>query len=458
MMGAIDGEETRESDIQIKQAYRDHAREVDVDGFAAGLRARLASASRRTRRRPLVRRLSLAAAGLLVACGLGIGTWQAAQHLTGPGYVLVIGDAVETTNAGSDGLGSAGAGPAPASFSSEEPRSVSELKLADLWRRAAVALDIDPRTARLNQLEVSYGGDGVLAEFNLTAVTPDGRVMWLSGDPELTATDGYVAFRASISSSYPYPGSANTTGVVLMTVEEVLTSLEEAGLMEIAFQSGVEVVAAARKGVFGPDEGSAQVFGPNEVVSRVLWTLNDSYGNLAFIDAGDADELLVGTPVTPVILSAFGERLDRLGITDLPSLSSPVEGLTLGRTWTAVDKTTGQETSTFVGAWSLDPSTLNWTDWRSQQVTEVSAGSEAGRPRQYGIRTRSMAPTAPHMESATLWAASGCSTVPAFWRSRITSLGPHPRCSAECRRAIHKDQAQIHLERLGPRRATENPR
>ncbi|MFH1834141.1 MAG: hypothetical protein ABH877_03870, partial [bacterium] len=357
-MSTIDGDGARESDAQIRQVYKDHARGVDVENFVAGLRLRRVSVAERMRRRPVVRKLSLAMAGLLVAAGLGVGSWQAVQHLTGPDYVLVIGDTVEPAPTGSDGVGPAGVGLPSVAFSSEEPRSVSELKLAEIWAKAAATLDLDPSTARVDNIQIAWGGDGLLTEFHLTAATPEGRVIWLGANPELEARDGYIDFRASIEPFSPDSSPRMTTGQVLITVDQVLANLDKAGLMEIARQSGVEVVgdpanlweAATQKGIFGPDDGSTQVFGPTEVVSRVLWTLNYSFGNLAVVGAGQVDELLQGTPVTPVILSVFEGNLDRLETTDLPSLSYPVKGLTLGRTWTAVDKTTGQETSNFIGS------------------------------------------------------------------------------------------------------------
>jgi hypothetical protein len=348
-MNTNDGFDMHESDAQIRDFYRDHARGLDVDRFMTGLHLKLGRTGKRPQRQRLVRRLSLAMAGLLVIAGVSVGAWQVVEHLTKPDYVLVFSDTPVSSPVGGSGSGSTQADPgAPsAAFPSQEPRSVSKLKLADVWAKAAAALGVDPASAVIDHFQILWGADGLLDQFQLSAVTPEGRTISLFASSDLAATDGHISFQGS---AHPHvvssPGAA--TSPSLVTVGQVLADLDAVGLMTIGTQSGVKVAGdvAALFAASGED-ASSHSFPPSSgtpVLSKVVWDLSDSNMNLAYIDAAHQDGLH-GSPISPpVILDLSSGTLRRVEIADLSSVSFPAKGLTLGRLWTWTDKSTGRET------------------------------------------------------------------------------------------------------------------
>ena len=347
MMNTNDGFDIHESDAKIRDFCRDHARGLDVDRFMTGLRLKLGRTGKRPQRQRLVRRLSLALAGLLVVAGVSGGAWQVVEHLTKPHYVLVLSDTPQSSPDGSSGSGLASTGTsAPsAAFSSEEPSSVSKLKLAEVWAKAAAALGVDPASAVIDYFQVSWGADGLLAGFQLSALTPDGRAISLGADPSSAATDGHISFQGSAQPHGVSSLMAPTSSI--LTVDQVLADLDAVGLMAIGTQSGVKV-AGDPAALFAASGQDAPHFPPSsgatQVVSKVVWSLSDSNRNLAYIDAAHQGELH-GSPISPpVILDLSSGTLRRVELADLSTVSFPVTGLVLGRTWTWTDKSTGRET------------------------------------------------------------------------------------------------------------------
>ncbi len=361
-MNTNDGVDIHESDAKIRDFYRDHARGLDVDRFMTGLRLNLGRTGKRPQRQRLVRRLGLALAGLLVITGVGVGAWQVVEHLTKPDYVLVFSDTPVSSPVGGSGSGSTQADPgAPsAAFPSQEPRSVSKLKLAEVWAKAAAALGVDPASAVIDHFQILWGADGLLDQFQLSAVTPEGRTISLFASSDLAATDGYISFQGSVQPHTVY-GPMMTASPVLMTVVQVLADLDAVGLMAIGTQSGVKVagdVAAlfAASGQDASPESFPPSSGANPVLSKVVWDLSDSNMNLAYIDAAHQDGLH-GSPISPpVILDLSSGTLRRVELADLSSVSFPAKGLTLGRLWTWTDKSTGRETGS--GGGSLQAAVL----------------------------------------------------------------------------------------------------
>ncbi len=377
-MNTNDGFDIHESDAMIRDFYQDHARGLDVDGFMTGLHLKLGRTGKRPQRQRFVRRLSLAMAGLLVVGGVGVGTWQVVEHLTRQDYVLVLGDSSEPSPDVSSGSGWASTDPsAPSdSFSSEEPSSVSELKLAEVWAKAAAALGVDPASAVIDHFQVTWGADGLLAGFHLSALTPEGRTVFLGANPSSAATDGHISFQGSAQPHGAASPAAGTSSS-LVTVDQVLADLDAVGLMTIGTQSGVKVAGdvAALFAASGED-ASSHSFPPSSgtpVLSKVVWDLSDSNMNLAYIDAAHQDGLH-GSPISPpVILDLSLGTLRRVEIADLSSVSFPAKGLTLGRLWTWTDKSTGRETISEGG--SLEAAVLIHPSAEDQRTLGASVES-----------------------------------------------------------------------------------
>ena len=365
-MSANDGFDMHEGDAEIRDFYREHARELDTERFMSGLHLELSRTGKRLRRQRLVCRLSLALVGLLGLAGVSAGAWQAVEHLSKPDYVLVFSDPPGSSLAGSSDSGSTQAHTSAPStaFSSEEPNSVSKLKLAEVWAKAAVALGVDPASAVIDRIQILWGADGLLDQFHLSARTPDGRVVSLGANPSSGAADGYISFESNVQ-PHTASGSLMTASPALVTVDQVLADLDAVGLMAIGTQSGVKVAGdpaalfAASGQDTSPDDFPSSS-GANPVLSKVVWDLSDSYRNLAYIDAAHRDELH-GSPISaPVILDLSSGTLRRVELADLSLESFPVMGLALTRTWTWTDAATGRETvssgGSFEAAVLLHPS------------------------------------------------------------------------------------------------------
>ena len=356
-------EADRSADSQIKELYQNNARQVDAHDFMHGLRDRLEVDRRRAKRRSLIRSAGFALAGLVVAAALGIGVWQGLQHLTTPHEVLVIGDSEtptsyqgETTTTVTGVASTSGqllASVGLTHVESNEPRSVTKLKLADVWAKEAIGLGFNPTTARLESIQVSWGGDGLLVHFDVSAATPDSRVIEVSASPGLEApsTDGRGA---TPTESITFTGDARPavdSGDARMTlgtegdssfvsVARLLACLDDAGLMEIGTQSGLQVVGDP--GELWKDSGQGSIdssaatgpFGPKGVPDSVSWRLSDSFWPSSFLGPNDLGVYLNATP-RPVILHASQGRVARLDGSRVDPSYFPAFGLALGREWSA---------------------------------------------------------------------------------------------------------------------------
>jgi WD40-like Beta Propeller Repeat len=334
--GLAQGDEA--TDRMIRRAYEENTAGVDAGDLSQSLQVRLASARRRSRRRPAALKLAAAGACLILTVGLGLGVWQAVEHLSGGHEIIALGDAGEQTPSsteGSDVLANRGG----AAFSSVEPRSVTELKLADLWGKAAKTLGFDESTASLSSINISWGADGLLGSFVLVAVTPDERAVSLFFQSPTGGGEGETAiFTGSMGrlDSPEFATSLSEGGAVLMTVDQVLADLDSAGLMEIGSQSGVNVAgdpaalwraemdSSGAQGVGSPDP--FRTVGPD----RVLWYLSGG-GSGPISDAEQATARFGMDTQAAVVLDVSSEGVDRLDAGQLPASLFPALGLDIGR-------------------------------------------------------------------------------------------------------------------------------
>jgi hypothetical protein len=260
-------EPTQQTDAEIRGLYRENTGEVDVQRFATGLGTRLASTRKRTTRRPVVRRVAIAAVAVALIAGVGVGAWQAWQHLGGDRKdLLVLGDPVETN-------------PTPewpsAPFKYVGSRSVSELKLGEIWTQAATALNINPSRARLQTLYLCWDSDGRLVVFDLDVITPDGTLVFFLapsfGDTggDRLVLEGWVQHEDATSGPAWYE-----SGLPVLPAEQVLASIDSVGLAAITQQTGVGLEnTAEREDAFDPGVEGVEI-----AEKRLVWSFRASYG------------------------------------------------------------------------------------------------------------------------------------------------------------------------------------
>ncbi len=358
---------TQESDAALKELCGKHARPLDVDRFERGLQARLASAKKRERRRPVVRRLSLAAVGLVLAAGVGVGAWQAVEHLRQPNDTLVLSDAVESMDSQGSGLGW---------LSLQVPRSVSEFRLADLWEEVATRLGVDPSTASLRFIQIDWDKDGLLSILQVQAGTPDGRDITMSAFAEPGTDAQQIEVRGSTSPSLLgtaseralRPGSPSFKETVFVGVDAFLSALDGPGLMEIAAQSGLDIYSdPAESFQTKPTDGyslpgaelpAGQTI--NRVVISFQWMSQGGEQILA-----SAEELTAlegqGAALPFVFLSIDGEGVTSMDADQLASVRFPALAFGLARSWSATDST-GQGSYSGLGGAGSVYALLPWVD------------------------------------------------------------------------------------------------
>jgi len=359
---------TPQDDVDIRSLYRANRRRVDVEGFVSTLDVRLAGAGKRARRRPAVRRIAIALAAVVLAAGVSIGTWQAAVHLgDGPESILVIGDPAEPAE------NSGGSSVAPGleafypDFLTRQPRSVSELEFVQIWREAAATLDVAPRGARLDSIQISWDQDGLLESFYLSASTPDGRTVDLSayvGGPALDPKSDHVTFTGAAvahggSSAYGSMSWGPAADAMTPSVDHVLAALDSVGLMETAVQA----------------------FGPTARLDRVLWSLS-SLGTTPINEIQQLTAVWGVDASLPTTLSLSGGRVDR--VDDAASLSAlfPAFGLSLGRQWL------NESTS---GSGSLHMEMPEALVLLPVSTVQEKVGSDTGKPRPVGAQLDGLA-------------------------------------------------------------------
>ena len=354
-------------DDGIRTLYQSNEGGVDASNFTGLLDRRLSATRRRLHRRPVVRRVALAGALVLCAAAVGIGAWQGVTHLGGGQQALLFGEAPDTstslpaqTEVTMSGYAVAGAYPSGAgseSYSIQAPSLVTKLKLLDVWKDAAAHFGIDPAAAKLGTINVSWSPDGTLGDFNLQARTADGHSIWVSaGGYPSTAADGRLTFNASTDQAFAAdfgPEMGLTPGV-----NEVLAALDNAGLMTIGTQSGLDVSGDPAALWQTYSESQAQPAGTsaetavssedtvaaNDTIGEVLWTLNGGGNSYLLTDEQQAAQRLQWMQSTGVgFLAVSGGRVSHLD--DLAAAGSllPAVYLDLGREWITVDKATGQD-------------------------------------------------------------------------------------------------------------------
>lgn len=305
-------EAAQQTDAEIQALYRENTGEVDVQLFAAGLGTRLASIRKRAKRRPVVRRVAIATVTVALIAGVGVGAWQAWQHLGGDRKdVLVIGDPVEVTSAPEQ---------SSAPFTYEGSRSISELKLSEIWDQAAAALNIDPSRARLQTLYLCWDSDGLLVVFNLDVITPDGTMVILSPgtflwEGERLTIEGWVQheFNTFFRSQYEQRSPA-------LQVDRVLASIDSVGLPAITEQTGVGLeVTAEREAAFDPGMEGVEI-----ADKRLVWSFRAVIG----------EDPLGLSAVAGASLGVSGGKIGVLESNDLSSASvDPSQWCTLELAW-----------------------------------------------------------------------------------------------------------------------------
>jgi hypothetical protein len=376
--GTTDGPVTtdrgaRELDPAIRGLYAENEGEVDTRDFAERLDARLASARRRRRSRPVIRRLALAGVAVVVLAGAGIGAWQGLEHLRSQRTALHFGDQAETsttaaTTAAAAATTAAGAAAAsqggtgwietPVSetdvFSLDLPASVTQIKFADVWRQAVAQFAVDPAAARLDSLNVTWGGDGVLADFSVEASTPEGGTLSLFAVQERDAqgrTTQTLTFNA-----YHRASSGGRFGHFVpapLAAADVLAAIDNVGLMQIGALSGLEVngdparlwEAYVQEGGFAGDGGvttsDTNPYFANDEVGAVRWSLSGATSLIT--DAQEIADMEKWVKPTPTVLSISNGHASSIDGGVMPPSLLPAARFDLSRQWILVDKTTGLE-------------------------------------------------------------------------------------------------------------------
>jgi hypothetical protein len=276
-------------DGQIKGFYRANAGRVNVEGFAAGLEQRIRPAQKRSRRQSLVRQVAIAAAVLVLAAGVGVGAWQAVEHLSeGTERVLLIGDPVDPAS-----TPEVLQGPYDykAPFEAEISSSIHDLKLAEIWEQAAATLEFDPVRARLDYLDITWDRTGTIVGLHIQATTLDGGTVSVSHDLFVRddgAMDGtlklegqilhdFEASSAWLAPELPVPGP-------VPTVDLVLAEIDAAGLERIVEQAG---------GQLTPDDAfDPSVIGVEDVTvaeHRAVWSFTNTGPFEAAVTTGAVD-------------------------------------------------------------------------------------------------------------------------------------------------------------------------
>ncbi len=253
-------ESAQHTDADIHALYRDNTEEVDVQRFTAGLGARLASTKTRARRRPVVCRVAVAAIALVLMAGVGVGAWQAWQHLGRDRQdFLVIGDPIEPTT-----------GPEQVTppFTYEGSRSISELKLSEIWAQAAATFNIDPSQARLQTLYLCWDRDGLLSQFMLDVITPDGTMVMLTAGGLLWEGHGFSIEGWTQHEFNTFRISPFEQTLPALPADQVLASIDSVGLAAIAGQTGVNLeVTAEREDAFDPGMRGVEI-----AEKRLVWS------------------------------------------------------------------------------------------------------------------------------------------------------------------------------------------
>jgi hypothetical protein len=304
-------ESAQQTDAEIQALYRENTGEVDVQRFATGLGVRLASIRRPAKRRPVIRRVAIAAVALVLMAGVGVGAWQAWQHLGRDRQdVLVIGDPAEGTSVPEWPT---------APFTYTGSRSVSELKLGEVWGQAAAALDIDPSRAQLQSLYLCWDSDGLLVQFDLSVMTPDGTLVFFVppslGDPvgNRLVLEGWVQHEDGTSGPASYE-----SGLPVLPADQVLASIDSVGLAAIGERTGMTLEnTAERESAFNPGVEGVEI-----AEKRLVWSFS----------AGDSGRDPQTQPAGVSLEVSGGEMRVIDGDGQLPSVS-PTRQFTLEMAW-----------------------------------------------------------------------------------------------------------------------------
>jgi hypothetical protein len=313
-MSAQDTDMTLAIDAEIRALYKANTGGVDMERFTGRLRNRLASARKRRTRRSPVRKLSLVAVGLVLAAGIGVGTWQAVEHLGQREQTLLIGDSSSSTaEVGSQ-------------FTFETPTSLAEFSFAGLWNEAAAACGIDPSGARLNSLEMGWSAEGTLTRLSLSASTPEGRAVYLNTRPAADGTsiaDGSGLAKVDCSVGLFQDDSEADSGPAV-PVDQVLAAIDGVDLMAITEMTGLSLSLDQ-----APDQGMDPSMGAPDSAG---WSLFTSYGGMLMTRAA-TEYLAEDMFMTGIALGVAGGGAS--SIQNAEQLSDYLPGLmlSLGREW-----------------------------------------------------------------------------------------------------------------------------
>jgi hypothetical protein len=205
-----------------------------------------------------LRAILLATLAVIIVVGIGVAIWlfagfapktPAPPLLTGSGSSSTAVSSPPPTGTSTTldafAVGS-GAMQAPA-YSIQISSSVTEVTLLDVWKQAAAQFAVDPDTAILERFTASWGSDTALTSFSLEARTPEGRWITLMGantppaDPSVVERLNLdVTIKPSFTEAFT-PAMVAGYPATPVSVTRLLSTLDEAGLMNIGEKSGLQV-------------------------------------------------------------------------------------------------------------------------------------------------------------------------------------------------------------------------